>query len=91
MIARHLEIAGRVQGVGYRDWLRNEAKLRGISGWVRNRENGTVEAVVAGEAEAVAQIIEACRNGPRWARVDEIVQAEAAPPDQLGFQKLPTV
>ena len=53
-IARHLIISGRVQGMGYRDWLRFEAEARGLSGWVRNRQDGTVEAVFAGSAEQVA-------------------------------------
>jgi acylphosphatase len=89
-IARHLVVSGRVQGVGYRDWLRFEAEARGISGWVRNREDGTVEAVVSGEREAVAALIEICREGPRLAVVSAIAQSDTVEPDWAGFRRLPT-
>lgn len=72
--ARHLVIRGRVQGVGYRDWVVAEAGRRGVTGWVRNRTDGTVEAVLAGPAEAVAALAEACRSGPRGARVTGIAE-----------------
>ncbi|MCS6932307.1 MAG: acylphosphatase, partial [Acetobacteraceae bacterium] len=74
MIARRLAIAGRVQGVGFRDWLVAEATAAGLSGWVRNRTDGTVEALLAGEAEAVARVAEACRRGPPAARVERVAE-----------------
>src|SRR5262245_12961592 len=69
-IIRHLMIRGRVQGVGFRAWIEYTALERGLEGWVRNRRDGAVEAVIAGPAAAVAAMIEACRQGPPGARVD---------------------
>ena len=69
---RHLRIAGRVQGVGYRAALQREALARGISGWVRNRRDGTVEAVLQGDADAVAAVTAWARRGPAAARVDRV-------------------
>jgi acylphosphatase len=65
---------GRVQGVGYRAFVEHEALRRGIEGWVRNCRDGSVEAVFAGEPAIVAAMIEACRRGPRGARVDALDQ-----------------
>ncbi len=93
----HLTISGRVQGVSYRVWLRAEAHVRGISGWTRNRANGDVEAVLAGEPEAVRTLCEICRSGPPMARVDQILITEGTPADlgamgtESGFAVLPTV
>jgi len=74
---RHVVVRGRVQGVGYRAFVEDEAAQRGIAGWVRNRRDGTVEAVFEGTAEAVTGMIEACRRGPRGARVDALLEREA--------------
>jgi acylphosphatase len=68
-------IRGRVQGVGYRAWVEWEATARGLEGWVRNRRDGSVEALFAGAAEAVAAMIEQCRRGPPAARVDAVEEA----------------
>jgi len=92
-VTRHLRISGRVQGVGYRDALRTEARSRGVSGWVRNRRDGTVEAVVQGSTEAVDSLITWARRGPPAARVQEVEVTEAA--GELarrydGFDWLPT-
>jgi acylphosphatase len=94
-VIRHVTVRGRVQGVGYRAFVEHAA--RGLEGWVRNRRDGTVEAVFAGSDEAVAAAIEACRRGPRGARV-EAVDVEEGGPDLLGrrapgerFSVLPTV
>lgn len=81
MSARLLRIAGRVQGVGYRDWLLREARRHGISGWVRNRTDGTVEALLAGEEDALGAVLTACRRGPPLARVERIEESFAEPPD----------
>ncbi|MGU3359183.1 acylphosphatase [Methylobacterium sp. M6A4_1b] len=76
-------IHGRVQGVGYRMWVRGEADHRGLAGHVRNRSDGAVEAVFSGSPDAVARMLEACRHGPPGARVIEIEVAEGdvAPPE----------
>jgi acylphosphatase len=79
-VIRHVVVRGRVQGVGYRAFVEHAAQ--GLEGWVRNRRDGTVEAVFAGSAEAVAAAIEACRRGPRSARV-EAVEVEEGRPDLL--------
>ena len=79
----HVTIRGRVQGVGYRAWLAGEAMRRGLAGWVRNRRDGSVEAVLAGPAATVAEMIEDCRRGPASARV-EAVDATPVGDDMLG-------
>jgi len=86
-----LAITGRVQGVGYRDWAVAAGQRLGLSGWVRNRTDGSVEALVVGDDEAVGRMIEACRHGPTLARVDA-VDVEPVDLDVLpsGFTRLPT-
>jgi acylphosphatase len=78
---RRVAIRGRVQRVGYRNWTEYTALARGLEGWVRNRADGTVEAVFAGPANAVAAMIEACRRGPRGARVEAVDEREGAADD----------
>ena len=94
---RHVTIRGRVQGVGYRYFVEREAQSRDLEGWVRNRRDGSVEALFSGSVEAVAAMIAACRRGPSSARV-EALRDEAANPDMLKlreagerFSVLPTV
>ena len=70
-----------MQGVGYRAWTEDAALERGLEGWVRNRRDGSVEAVFAGPAEAVADMIEACRRGPRGARVDAVEERDGGADD----------
>ena len=70
-IIRQVIIRGHVQGVGYRDWTRYVARERGIEGWVRNRQDGSVEAMFAGTPQAVSGMITACRKGPS----NSVVQA----------------
>jgi acylphosphatase len=69
---RHVMIRGRVQGVGYRAWTERQALARGLEGWIRNRRDGGVEAVFAGPAETLVEMLEACRRGPADARVDAV-------------------
>ena len=71
-VIRRVVIRGRVQGVGYRAWAEHMALQRGLEGWVRNRADGTVEAVFAGPASVVAGMIEACQHGPPGAQVDAL-------------------
>jgi acylphosphatase len=75
-VIRHVIARGRVQGVGYRAFVEAEALARGLEGWVRNRRDGTVEALFMGEGAVVADMIDACRQGPLAARVDAIDQRE---------------
>lgn len=77
-VARHVSIHGRVQGVGFRAFVEDEALRRGVRGWVRNRRDGSVEAMFAGEAVMVADVIDACRRGPPGSRVTTIDQREAS-------------
>jgi acylphosphatase len=79
MIARHLRVHGLVQGIGYRAALARRAQSLQLRGWVRNRLDGTVEALVVGDAERVDRLIAWARRGPTLARVDDIDVAEAAP------------
>ena len=72
MSVRRVVIRGIVQGVGYRAWAEDEALRRDLEGWVRNRRDGTVEAVFSGADQVVEAIILACRQGPRGARVDAV-------------------
>ena len=86
----HLRIAGRVQGVGYRAWAIQTATRLGLRGWVRNRADGSVEALVIGADDPVAAMIEACREGPFAARVTEVAVEEAADDGSDGFTPRPT-
>ena len=72
MSVRHVVIRGIVQGVGYRAWAEEEALRRDLAGWVRNRRDGTVEAMFSGPDQEVEAIILACRQGPHGARVDAV-------------------
>jgi acylphosphatase len=88
-VAKHLIISGRVQGVGYRASMIDEARRRGVSGWVRNRHDGTVEAVVDGDPAAVAAIVAWARGGPPGARVFN-VEIQETTGTFTGFDWLPT-
>ena len=83
--ARRVVIHGRVQGVGYRAWVDHEARRLGLQGWVRNRRDGSVEAVFAGDEDVVAAMIASCRKGPFSARVDGIAE-EPAHEDAMGLR-----
>src|SRR5688500_1108756 len=80
-LIRHIIVRGLVQGVGYRAFVAHEAQTRCVGGWVRNRRDGSVEAVLSGPAEMVGPMIEACREGPWGSRVDGIDQRDATPDD----------
>ena len=88
MNAKRLVISGRVQGVGFRDWMVRQAEALGVSGWVRNRLDGSVEALVAGDTAAVEELLRLCRRGPRMARVVTIEEDMADPPDYYGFRQI---
>ncbi|MCW5748991.1 MAG: acylphosphatase [Alphaproteobacteria bacterium] len=90
MISLRARIRGRVQGVGYRDWTMRRADALGLRGWVRNRQDGSVEAVFAGPRAAVERMIADCRRGPTLARTDGIDIEPAAWPADDGFALRPT-
>jgi acylphosphatase len=79
-------VTGRVQGVGYRAWAEQEAETRRLFGWVRNRRDGSVEALFSGEAMAVDAMTKACRSGPRMAVVEKVIVVNtSADLDLRGF------
>lgn len=84
-IARKVRICGRVQGVFFRQWTVDQARGLGVAGWVRNCPDGTVEAHLFGEEDAVARLIAAMNHGPSQARVEDVM-VEAIDPDEVsGF------
>jgi acylphosphatase len=83
-------IKGRVQGVGFRAFLEHEALRHDIAGWVRNRRDGTVEAVFIGESDAISAMIAECRQGPALADVRDVVVSDYAGPELNHFTQLPT-
>ncbi|MBF0248463.1 MAG: acylphosphatase [Alphaproteobacteria bacterium] len=87
----HVLIRGRVQGVWYRAWTSKTAEGLGLSGWVRNRADGSVEAIFSGPAPRVEAMLAECRKGPPLARVDAVEHSPAPPPGDAGFHKLPTL
>jgi acylphosphatase len=92
MITQRLTMRGRVQGVGYRDALRHEALRRGLSGWVRNRADGSVEALVQGPEDDVRELVAWARRGPPAARVTAVhVELIRDEPPHAGFERRPSL
>ncbi|MEJ2119470.1 MAG: acylphosphatase [Alphaproteobacteria bacterium] len=94
-VATRIVVHGRVQGVWYRGWTVDQARARGLTGWVRNRRDGTVEALLIGLNSVVRDMIDECRSGPVAARVIGIeeyaVSAEEVPGEPFhGFDQRPT-
>ena len=89
-VAVHVRIEGRVQGVWFRAWTEKTANEIGLSGWVRNCRDGTVEAVFCGAQTQVDQMIERCHEGPPSARVDQVIVESDADQSYAGFEKRPT-
>ena len=87
MVARQITVRGRVQGVGYRDALRLQAERLGVTGWVRNRSDGSVEALLQGSAEAVEALVAWARRGPPAARVGELVEGAPAPEHDRSYTR----
>ncbi len=88
--AVHVIVEGRVQGVGFRAFVEREANARRLAGWVRNRADGTVEAVFAGDAALVRTMVEACHRGPRLASVRSVKTAIHPEQDWTDFAVWPT-
>ncbi len=91
MAALRLVITGRVQGGGFRAWTRREARRRGLRGWVRNRSDGSVEALLIGEDAAIEAMAEACRQGPGLAEVTAVERFAAADDGSGDFSERPTL
>ena len=84
-VARQVRVTGRVQGVFFRAWTREQAERLGINGWVRNCPDGSVEAYFEGDEERVTQLVELVRRGPSGARVDDLQIHEAQPENRDWF------
>lgn len=91
MATRLIRVHGRVQGVFYRNWTVAEARALGLAGWVRNRDDGTVEILACGTASAIDALIERCRDGPPAAQVTRIDSAESDEAAPTEFSTRPTV
>ena len=86
-MSRRIRVTGRVQGVWYRGWTVDQARSLGLSGWVRNRRDGSVEILAEGSDEAIAELVRRCHDGPPAARVERVEveeSDEAAPEDFAG-------
>ncbi len=90
-IAVRVVVSGRVQGVWYRGWVVDEAGRRGLRGWVRNRRDGTVEAMFAGPQDQVRAMIAACHEGPSAARVVDVAEFPGNDRGEPEFQQLPSL
>lgn len=89
--AYQIRVEGRVQGVGFRWWLSQEARRLGLEGWVRNRRDGGVEALAVGSPEAIAQLVESCHRGPAAADVRSVSTEPAEDDGSQGFEQRATV
>jgi acylphosphatase len=95
-VIRHVMVRGRVQGVSFRAFVEHHARQRGLAGWVRNRRDGSVEAVFSGPLKSVEGMIRACGVGPLSAQVDAVDQREGTQDDlargqsEVAFSTLPT-
>jgi acylphosphatase len=83
MDARRVQLRGRVQGVFFRAWASDEARTLGVTGWIRNCADGSVEAQIEGDPDALDELVDLMREGPPGARVDD-VEVDAADPEGLG-------
>ena len=90
-VARRYVVTGRVQGVGFRAFVHRAARVEGLHGWVRNRRDGSVEALVAGPAAAVERFVDWAWIGPAAARVERVSATPAPAPQGARFERLPTL
>ena len=88
---RHVIISGRVQGVWFRGWTQQQASSLGLTGWVRNRRDGTVEAIFQGDAADIDAMLNACWQGPPAASVTDIRVADGVLSNFQNFRHLPTI
>jgi acylphosphatase len=85
MVRRHVVITGHVQGVWFRDSCQQRARRSGVAGWVRNRPDGSVEAIFEGDDDAVEALVDWCREGPERARVDHVEVGDQPVEGAAGF------
>ncbi|CAK9868092.1 unnamed protein product [Sphagnum jensenii] len=85
----HVRITGKVQGVYFRKWAREQAKLTTLNGWIRNCKDGSVEAVFSGKPAAVDNMLEKCKTGPVRAKVESLEVEVCPQPPGVGFKQLP--
>jgi acylphosphatase len=85
-VRRRVVVSGRVQGVFFRDTCQREAAAAGVTGWIRNRGDGAVEAVFEGEGDAVERMVQWCRHGPSGARVDRVDVTDEQPEGERTFR-----
>jgi acylphosphatase len=85
-IRRRVTVIGQVQGVYFRGATREEARARGVEGWVRNRRDGSVEAVFEGPPQAVEALVDFCRQGPSWSQVEAVQVVEESSEGLCGFE-----
>ncbi len=86
MVRRRVIVHGLVQGVGFRYAVARAARPRGLAGWVRNRGDGTVEAVLEGDRDAVDAVVRVCSEGPRGAEVSRVEVEDGTPEGLVGFE-----
>jgi acylphosphatase len=91
VITKHLIIKGHVQGVSYRAWLQNEAKSLDIDGWVRNRSDGSVEALIHGPEDCIQKLIEQAHEGPFLAKVATIISTDGRFDGSTSFDIRPSI
>jgi acylphosphatase len=84
-VRRRVVVRGEVQGVNFRNEARREAEDAGVSGWASNRDDGSVEAVFEGDADAVERLVDWCRSGPSSAEVEDVEETEEEPQGEAGF------
>jgi len=85
LVRQHVVVTGRVQGVFFRDSLRQRAEAHGVAGWASNRGDGAVEAVLEGSPDEVGRLVDFCRTGPRGAEVEDVEVSEEEPEGLSGF------
>ncbi|MFW6076169.1 MAG: acylphosphatase [Hyphomicrobiales bacterium] len=85
-----IRIEGRVQGVAFRDWMQSQVRSLGLAGWVRNRRDGSVEAVISGDPELVDDMLTRCRQGPPAARVSNLAILSETDESFADFEIRPT-
>lgn len=91
MVMQRIFVSGRVQGVSYRDWVVRTAQRLGLTGWVRNLRDGRVEILAEGEEGAIGALVDACREGPPLARVEDVNAFPDSDKSGKGFTKRFTV